>query len=119
LCLISDSEDDLQISAHKLNKLVYKYEMTISTEDEELHTLYSSLNIITHIKSRRMRWAGHVARMEEESNVYKVLMRKPEGTRPLGRPRHRWENGIRMDLRDFGWGVEWTQLVGFWRHGFS
>jgi hypothetical protein len=49
--------------------------------------------------------------MGEESNVFKVLMRKPEGTRSLGRPRHRWENGIRMDLRDFGWGVVWTQLV--------
>jgi hypothetical protein len=56
---------------------------------EELHILYSSQNIIRHIKSRIMRWAGHVARMGEERNVYKVLMGKPEGKRPHGRPRRR------------------------------
>jgi hypothetical protein len=69
--------------------------------NEELHILYSSPNIITQIKSRRMRWAGHVARIGEERNVYRVLMRKPEGKRPLGRPRHRWD-GVRMDLREIG-----------------
>jgi hypothetical protein len=53
--------------------------------------LYSSLNIIRQIKSRRMRWAGHVTCMEEDRNVYKVLVGKPEGKRPLGRPRHRWD----------------------------
>jgi hypothetical protein len=80
--------------------------------NEELHILYSSPNIIRQIKSRRMRWAGHVARMEEERNVYRVLMGKPEGKRPLGRPRRRWEDGIRMDLRDTGWGsVDWIQLA--------
>jgi hypothetical protein len=57
--------------------------------NEELHILYSSPNIIRQIKSRRMRWAGHVARMGEERNVYKVLMGKPEGKRPLERPRRR------------------------------
>jgi hypothetical protein len=67
--------------------------------NEELHILYSSINIIRQIKSRRMRWAGHVARMGEERNVYKVLMGKSEGKRPLGRTRRRWEDGIRMDLR--------------------
>jgi hypothetical protein len=72
---------------------------------EELHILYSSPNIIRHIKSRRMRCVGHVACMGEERNVYRVLMGKPEGKRPVGRPRHRWEDGIRMDLRDTGWGV--------------
>jgi hypothetical protein len=70
--------------------------------NEELHNLYSSSNIIRLIKSRRMRWAGHVARMGEERNVYKALMGKPEGKRPLGRPRRRWEDGIRMDLREIG-----------------
>jgi hypothetical protein len=70
--------------------------------NEELHILYSSTNIIRLIKSRRMRWAGHVACMREERNVYKVLMGKPEGKKPLGRPRHRWEDGIRMDLREIG-----------------
>jgi hypothetical protein len=70
--------------------------------NEELHILYSSPNIIRQIKPMRMRWAGHVARMGEERNVYRVLMRKPEGKRPLGRPRRRWEDGIRMDLREIG-----------------
>jgi hypothetical protein len=79
---------------------------------EELHILYSSPDIIRQIKSRRMRWAGHVARMGEEKNVYRVLMGKPEGKRPLGRPGHRWEDGIRMDLREIAWGsVDWIQLA--------
>jgi hypothetical protein len=59
-----------------------------------------------------MRWVGHVEHMGEERNVYKVLMGKPEGKRPLERPRHRWEYGIRMDLREIGWGsVDWIQLA--------
>jgi hypothetical protein len=67
---------------------------------------------IRQIKSRRMRWAGHVARMGEERNVYRVLMGKPEGKRPLGKPRRRWEDGIRIDLREIGWGsVDWIQLA--------
>jgi hypothetical protein len=61
---------------------------------EEVHILLSSRNIIRQIKSKRMRWAGHVVRMGEERNVYRVLMGKPEGKRPLGRPRRRWEDGI-------------------------
>jgi hypothetical protein len=68
-------------------------------QNEELHILYSSPNIIRQIKSRKIRWAGHVARMGEERNVYRALMGKPEGKRPLGRPRRRWEDVIRMDLR--------------------
>jgi hypothetical protein len=71
---------------------------------EELHILYSSPNIIRQIKSRRVRWVGHVASMVEERDVYIVLVVKPEGRRPLGRPRCRWEDGIRMDLREIGWG---------------
>jgi hypothetical protein len=79
----------------------------------ELHNLYSSPDIIRQIKSRRMRWAGHVARMGEGRNVYRVLVGKPEGKRPLGRARRRWEDGIGMDLREIGWGggVEWIQLA--------
>jgi hypothetical protein len=66
--------------------------------------LYSSPNIIRMIKSRRMRWAGHVARMGETRNAYRILVGKPEGKRPLGRPRRRWVNNIKMDLRDrMGW----------------
>jgi hypothetical protein len=71
----------------------------------ELHNLYSSPDIIRQIKSRRMRWAGHVARMREGRNVYRVLVGKPEGKRPLGKPRRRWEDGIKMDLTEIGWGV--------------
>jgi hypothetical protein len=68
--------------------------------NEELHILYSSPYIIRQIKSRRMRWAGRVTRMTEERKVYKVLVGKPEGKIPLGRPRCRWVDGIRMDLRE-------------------
>jgi hypothetical protein len=73
--------------------------------NDELRILYSSSNIIRHIKSREMRWAGHVARMGEERQVYRILVGKPEGKRPLRRPRGRWEDEIRMDLREIGWGV--------------
>jgi hypothetical protein len=73
--------------------------------NEELHIWYLSPNIIRQIKSRRMRWAGHVARMGEGRKVYRVLVGKPEGKRPLGRRRRRWGDGIRMDLREIGWGV--------------
>jgi hypothetical protein len=76
--------------------------------NEELHILYSSPSNIRQIKSRRMRCAGHVARIRVERNVYRVLMGQPEGKRPLGRPRCRWEGGIRNDLRSSGWGsVDW------------
>jgi hypothetical protein len=66
--------------------------------------LYSSSRIIRTIKSRRVRWAGHVALMEAEKNAYGILVGKPEGKRSLGRPRHRWVNHIKMDLREIGWG---------------
>jgi hypothetical protein len=72
---------------------------------EEVHNLYSSPDIIRQVKSRRMRWTRYVERMGEERKVYKVLVGKPEGKRPLGRPRRRWEEGIRMDLREVGFGV--------------
>ncbi|KAJ4432545.1 hypothetical protein ANN_21168, partial [Periplaneta americana] len=68
----------------------------------ELHALYSSPDIIRNIKSRRLRWAGHVARMGESRNAYRVLVGRPEGKRPLGRPRRRWEDNIKMDLRRWG-----------------
>jgi hypothetical protein len=80
--------------------------------NEELHNLYSSPDIIRQVKSRRMRWAGHVVRMGEERKVYKILVGKPEGKRPLGRPGRGWEDGIRMDLRETGLGgVDWIRLA--------
>jgi hypothetical protein len=79
--------------------------------NEELHNLCSYPDIIRQVKSRRMRWAGHVARMGEEGKVYKVLVGKPEGKRLLGRPRRRWEDGIRIDLTEIGLvGVDWIRL---------
>jgi hypothetical protein len=70
--------------------------------NDEIHSLYSSPNIVRVIKSRRMRWAEHVARMGEGRCVYRVLVGRPEGKIPLGRPRHRWEDNIKMDIRDIG-----------------
>ena len=77
--------------------------------NEELNDLYCSPNVIGVIKSRRMRWVGHVACMGERGGAYRVLVGKPEGKRPLGRPRHRWEDNIKMDLQE----VEWR------RHGLG
>jgi hypothetical protein len=72
--------------------------------NEELHDLYSSPSIIRIFKSRRMRWAGHVARMGEKRNACRLLVGKPEGKRPLGRPRRRWAGNIKMELLEIGWG---------------
>ena len=80
--------------------------------NEELNNLYSSPSIVRVIKSRRIRWAGHVGHMGEGRGVYRVLVRKPEGRRPLGRPRLRWEDNIRMNLREVGCGcVDWIELA--------
>src|SRR5215510_4744992 len=79
---------------------------------EELHDLYSSPNIVRVIKSRRMRWAGHVARIAEERGMFRVLVGKPDGKRPLGRPRRRWEDNIRMDLQEAECGgMDWIGLA--------
>jgi hypothetical protein len=78
--------------------------------NDELHSLYSSPNIVRMIKSRRMRWEGHVARMEEGRGVYRVLVGRPKGERPLGRPGRRWEDDIKVDLREIGIdGANWIQ----------
>ena len=74
--------------------------------------MYSSPNIITSLELRRLRWAGHVARMEQSRNAHRALVRKPEGKRPLGRPRRRSEHNIKMDLREMGYDSgEWIDLV--------
>jgi hypothetical protein len=79
--------------------------------NEELHDLYSSSSMIRIIKSRRMRWAGHVARMGEKRNVYRLLVGKPEGKSPLGRPRHWTVDNIKMDIVQMGWGgMDWIGL---------
>ena len=76
------------------------------------NNLYSSPNIVRVIKSRIMRWAGHEARMGEGRSVYRVLVGKPEGRRPLERPRYRWEDNIKMDFREVGCGcVDWMELA--------
>ena len=80
--------------------------------NEELNDLYSSPSIVRVIKSRRLRWAGHVARMEEGRVVYKVLVGKLEGKRPLGRPRRRWEDNIKLDLEEVGRaGGDWMEFA--------
>jgi hypothetical protein len=80
--------------------------------NEELHNLYSSPSIIRIIKSRSVRWAGHVARMGEKRNVYRLLVGKPEGKRPLGRPRCRWIDNIKVDFLDIGLNVvDWIGLA--------
>jgi hypothetical protein len=79
--------------------------------NEELHNLYSSPRIIRMIKSRRMRWVGHVSRMGEKRNAYRILVGNPEGKRPLGRPMRRWVDNIKMDLGEMGWiGSNWLRI---------
>jgi hypothetical protein len=80
--------------------------------NEELNELYSSPNIIRVIKSRRMRRTGHVARMGEGRGAYRILVGRPEGKRPLRRPRRRWEDNIKMDLQEVGWvGMDWIDMA--------
>jgi hypothetical protein len=80
--------------------------------NEELNDLYSLPNTVRVVKSRRMRWAGHVARMGEDRGVLRVLVGKPEENRPLGRPRRRWENNIKMDFQEVGGGRgDWMELA--------
>jgi hypothetical protein len=79
--------------------------------NEELNDLYSSPNIFRVIESRRMRWAGLLARMEEKRGACRILVGRPEGRRLLGRPRLRWEDNNKMDLQDVGWGMDWIELA--------
>jgi hypothetical protein len=98
-----------RISGPKRDKVTGEWR---KLHNEELCDLYCSPSIIRIIKSRRMRWAGHVARMGEKNNAYRILVGKPEGKRPLGRPRRRWVDNIRMDLGEVGWGgLDWIGLA--------
>jgi hypothetical protein len=87
--------------------------------NEELRGLYSSPSIVRVIKARRMRWAGHVACIGEVRGAYNILFGRPEGRRPLGRPRYRWEDNIKMDIREIGFGgvdwIHWAQDRDRWR----
>jgi hypothetical protein len=97
-CSLGPKRDDVTGERRKLH-------------NEELRDLYSSPSIIRIIKSRRMRWAGHVARMGKKRDAYRLLVGKPEGKRPLGRPRRRWVDNIRMDLGRGGMGrcgLDWS-----------
>jgi hypothetical protein len=100
---------ELRISGPKRDKVTGDWRRL---HNEEFHDLYSSPNIICVIKSRRLRWAGHIVCMKEKRNAYRVLLRKPEGNRPLGRPWHRWEDNIKVDLKVIVWeGMEWINLT--------
>jgi hypothetical protein len=80
--------------------------------NEELHNLYSSPSIIRMIKSRRMRWAWHVAHMRQKTNAYRIFVGKPEEMRLLGRPRRMWVGNIKIDLREIEWdGMDWIDLA--------
>jgi hypothetical protein len=91
----------LRISGPKKDKVTGEWRRL---HKEELNDLYSSPNIIRVNKSRRMIWTGHVARMAEKRGAYRISVGRPEGRRPLGRPRRRWEDNIKMDLQEMGWG---------------
>jgi hypothetical protein len=110
-------EDRLRVYENKVLRRIFgpkRDEVTggwRKLHNEELRDLYSSPSIIRIIKSRRMRWAEHVARMGEERNACRLLVGKPEGKRPLGRPRRRWVDNIKIDLLEIGWGgVDWIGL---------
>jgi hypothetical protein len=79
--------------------------------NEELNDLYSSPNIIRVIKLRRMKWVRHVAGVGEKTAAYRILVGRPEGRRPVGRPRRRWEDNIKTDLQEVGWGMDWIELA--------
>ena len=97
--IFGPKRDDVTRECRKLHK-------------EELNDLYCSPNIVQVIKSRRMRWVGHVARMGERRSVYRVLVGKPVRKRPPGRPRHSWEDNIKMDLQELGCeGMDWIELA--------
>ena len=99
----------LRIFEHKRDEVTGEWR---KLHNEELNDLYSSPNVVRVIKSRRMRWVGHVARVGEGRDVYRVLVGKPEGKRLLGRPRRRWEDNIKIDLQKVGCGCYGLDRAG-------
>ena len=99
----------LRIFVHKRDEVTREWR---KLHNEELNNMYSSPNIVRVVISRRMRWAGHVARIRERRGVYRVLVGKPKRKTPLGRPRRRWEDNIKMDLQEIRYGgMDWIELV--------
>jgi hypothetical protein len=117
--LTSREKHRLRVFEHRVLRRIYGPKRDEETgqwrklHNGELHNLWPSPDIIRQIKSKRMRWAWYVAREEEGRNLNRVLVGKPERKRPPERPRRRWEDGIKMNLREIGWGggVEWVHLV--------
>jgi hypothetical protein len=118
--LVSDIREEhrLRVFENRVLRRIYGPKRDKVTEGwiklhkEQFHDLYSSSSIIRIMKSRRMRWEGHVARMGKKTNAYRLLVGKPEGRRPLGRPRRRWVDNIRLDIVELGWGgVDWIGLA--------
>jgi hypothetical protein len=116
--LVSDIKGGLRVFENRVLRRIFIPKRDVVTgewrklHDEQLHDLYSLSSIIRIMRSRRMRWARYVARMGDEKNAYRLLVGKPEGKRPLGRPRRRWLDNIRMDLVEVGWGhVDWIGLA--------
>ncbi|KAJ4436735.1 hypothetical protein ANN_16867 [Periplaneta americana] len=113
----ADRNENERKTKEKYYTVYYEHRDEVTGEwrklhNTELHALCSSPDIIRNIKSRRLRWEGHVARMGESRNVYRVLVGRPEGKRPLGRPRRRWEDNIKTDLREVGYdGRDWINLA--------
>jgi hypothetical protein len=118
--MVTNSHLPVEIHCDIFNYIISEYIFCWRRlHNEELHGLYSSPSIVRVIKARRMRWAGHVARMGEVRGAYNILVGRPEGMRPLGRPRRRWEDNIKMDLREIGFGdvdwIHWAQDRDRWR----
>jgi hypothetical protein len=118
------AEHRLRVFENRVLRRIFGHKRDEVTEEwrklhnGKLHNLYLSPDIIRQIKSRRMKWAGYMAHMGKGRNVYRVLVGKPEGKRPLERPRRRWEDRIKMDLTEIGWGV-WSGFAWLWTGTFG
>jgi hypothetical protein len=114
LSLTLREEHRLRVSENRVLKRILgpkRDEVRSDWKNEKLHNLYSSPNIIRMIKSRMTRWAGHVARMGEKRNAYRIVVGKPEGKRPLGRPRRRWVDNVKIDVKKRLDGMVWTGSI--------